>query len=124
MAIITISRGTFSGGQMLAECLAKKLGYKSISREILIEAAEKYGISENNLISAMEEKPTISEHLSLNIDRFRYLSFIQATLCEHAKNDNLIYYGHAGHLLLKDVCPVIKVKVIASMEQRIEFAME
>ncbi|MGC8756429.1 MAG: cytidylate kinase family protein [bacterium] len=72
----------------------------------------------------MEEKPTISEHLSLNIDRFRYLSFIQATLCEHAKNDNLIYYGHAGHLLLKDVCPVIKVKVIASMEQRIEFAME
>ncbi|MGC8685573.1 MAG: cytidylate kinase family protein, partial [bacterium] len=53
MAIITISRGTFSGGQMLAECLAKKLGYKSISREILIEAAEKYGISENNLTRKM-----------------------------------------------------------------------
>ncbi|MGC9027548.1 MAG: cytidylate kinase family protein, partial [bacterium] len=53
MAIITISRGTFSGGQMLAECLAKKLGYKSISREILIEVAEKYGISENNLTRKM-----------------------------------------------------------------------
>jgi cytidylate kinase len=124
MAIITISRGTFSGGEKLAECLAKKLGYKSISREILVQAAEKYGISENKLITAMEAKPAMKERLSLNIDRFRYLSFIQATLCEAAKNDNIVYYGHAGHLLLKDACPIIKVKVIASMEQRILFAME
>jgi cytidylate kinase len=124
MSIITISRGTFSGGEKLAECLAKKLGYKSISREILVQAAEKYGISENQLITAMEAKPALTERLSLNIDRFRYLSFIQATLCEQAKNDNVVYYGHAGHLLLKNACPVIKVKVIASMEQRILFAME
>ncbi len=124
MSIITISRGTFSGGEKLAECLAKKLGYKPVSREILVEAAEKYGISENQLITAMETKPAIKERLSLNIDRFRYLSYIQATLCEQAKNDNIVYDGHAGHLLLKNACPVIKVKVIASMEQRILFAME
>ncbi len=124
MAIITISRGTFSGGQKLAECLASKLGYESLSREILVEAAEKYGISENELTNAMKAKPAIVERLSLNIDRVRYLSFIQATLCEHVKNDNVVYYGHAGHLLLKDVCRVIKVKVIATMEQRIAFAMD
>lgn len=124
MAIITISRGTFSGGEKLAECLAAKLGYESVSREILVEAAEKYGISENELAHAMKAKPAIVERLSLNIDRVRYLSFIQATLCEHVKNDNVVYYGHAGHLLLKDVCRVIKVKVIATMEQRIAFAMD
>ena len=124
MSIITISRGTFSGGEKLAECLANKLGYKSVSRELLMEAAKKYGISEDQLITAMETKPTIKERLSLNIDRFRYLSFIQATLCEYVINDNIVYYGHAGHLLLKHACPVIKVKVIASMEQRILFAME
>ena len=28
MAIITVSRGTFSGGKSLAECVSKKLGYK------------------------------------------------------------------------------------------------
>ncbi|MCL4539278.1 MAG: cytidylate kinase family protein [Bacteroidetes bacterium] len=124
MAIITISRGTFSGGQQLAECLAAKLGYESLSREILVEAAEKYGISENELTNAIKAKPAIVERLSLNIDRVRYLSFIQATLCEHVKNDNVVYYGHAGHLLLKDVCRVIKVKVIATMEQRLAFAMD
>ncbi len=124
MAIITISRGTFSGGQKLAECLANKLGYESLSREILVEAAEKYGISESELANAMKAKPAIAERLSLNIDRIRYLAFIQTTLCEHVRNDNVIYYGHAGHLLLKDVCRVIKVKVIAAEEQRIAFAMD
>ncbi len=124
MAIITISRGTFSGGKKLAECLAQKLGYKSLSREILVEAAEKYGISEKELVTAMKSKPALKERLSLSIDRFRYLSFIQATLCEYAKNDNIVYYGHAGHLLLKGACSVIKVKAIATMEQRLTFAME
>ncbi|MCL4538273.1 MAG: cytidylate kinase family protein [Bacteroidetes bacterium] len=124
MAIITISRGTFSGGQKLAECLATKLGYEPLSREILVEAAGKYGISESELANAVKAKPALVERLSLNIDRIRYLAFIQATLCEHVKHDNVVYYGHAGHLLLKDVCRVIKVKVIATMEQRIAFAMD
>ncbi len=124
MSIITLSRGTFTGGEQLAKCLAQKLGYKAISREILVEAAEKYGISEQQLTTAMEAKPALKERLSLNIDRFRYLSFIQAALCEEAKNDNIIYHGHGGHLLLKGVAHVVKVKVIADMEQRIMFAME
>ena len=33
MPIITISRGSFSGGKMLAETLAKRLGYRSIERD-------------------------------------------------------------------------------------------
>jgi cytidylate kinase len=124
MSIITVSRGTFSGGNNLAECLAKKLGYKALSREILVEAAERYGISESDLSNAIMAKPAIEERLSLKIDRIRYLSFIQATLCDHVKDDNVVYYGHAGHLLLKNVCRVIKVKVIAPMELRVTFAME
>lgn len=124
MAIITISRGTFSGGEKLAECLSKRLGYKSISREVIVQAATKYGVSEEKLIKAIEQKPTLKERLAIDIDRFHYLSFLQASLCEEAKNDNIIYHGHAGHLLLKNVSHVLKVKVIADMEQRIRFAME
>ncbi len=124
MAIITISRGTFSGGEKLAECLSQKLGYKSISREVIVHAASNYGVSEEKLIKAIEQKPTLKERLAIDIDRFHYLSFIQAALCEEAKNDNIIYHGHGGHLLLKGVAHVIKIKVIADMEQRILFAME
>ena len=124
MAIITISRGTFSGGEKLAECLSKRLGYRSISREVIIRAASAYDVSEEKLIKAVERKPSIKERLALDLDRFHYLSFIQAALCEEAKNDNIIYHGHGGHLLLKGVSHVVKVKVIANMEQRIIFAME
>jgi hypothetical protein len=39
MSIITISRGTLSGGKMLAECLSRGLGYKCIDRDVLVEKA-------------------------------------------------------------------------------------
>ena len=45
MSIITISRGTFSGGKAIAECVAENLGYACVSREILSDAAETYGVS-------------------------------------------------------------------------------
>ncbi len=124
MAIITISRGTFSGGEQLTECLAKRLGYIPVSREILLKSAAIYGLTEEKLKNALEGKISLKERLAINTDRFRYLSFIQSSLCEEAKKDNIIYYGHAGHLLLKGVSHVLKVKIIAGIEQRIVFAME
>ncbi len=125
MAIITISRGTFSGGERLAECLGRRLGYRTMCREVLVLAASMFEVSETDLVKAIEKETSIKERLLLkNKDRLRYLSFIQSALCEEAKKDNLIYRGHAGHLLLNGVSHVLKVKVIAPMEQRIAFVME
>lgn len=124
MATITISRGTSSGGEILARYLSKRLGYALISREVMLRAATEYGVSEEKLITAIEEGPSLKERLAMDTDRSRYLSFIQAALCEEAKNDNLIYHGLGGHVLLSGISHVVKVKVIADMEQRIRFAME
>src|SRR5919197_611039 len=49
MSIITISRGSFSGGQALAERVAQRLGYSCLSREVLVEAAATYGVPESTL---------------------------------------------------------------------------
>ena len=49
MAVITISRGTLSGGEALAEKLADRLSIPAISREVIREAASRYGIAENLL---------------------------------------------------------------------------
>ncbi len=125
MAIITISRGTFSGGEKLAECLSKKLGYRKISREVLVFAATMFEAPELELVKAIEKETSLAERLRLkNEDRLKYLSFIQSSLCEEAKKDNLIYVGHGGHLLLRGISHVLKVKIIAPLEQRIEFVME
>ncbi|MFA4836346.1 MAG: cytidylate kinase family protein, partial [Dehalococcoidia bacterium] len=55
MAIITISRGTFSGGKELAECLENKLGFKCLSREVLVGAASRYGAQLENLTRALND---------------------------------------------------------------------
>ncbi len=122
MAIITISRGTFSGGRSLAECVAAKLGYRCISREVLAGAAKQYGAPEEKLYEALTEKPGVLERLTGG--RTRYLAYIRAALCKEARDDNLMYHGHAGHLLLKDFPNVLRIRVIAKMEFRITAAME
>ncbi len=66
MAIITISRGTFSGGKRLAACLGATLGYRVISREVLVAAAERYGVREETLVKGIESPPTFWERFSVD----------------------------------------------------------
>jgi len=37
MSVITISRGTFSGGKAIADCLSRRLGYRCIDRDTIIQ---------------------------------------------------------------------------------------
>jgi cytidylate kinase len=121
MAIITISRGSRSGGQALAEQVAQRLGYRCISREVLVEAAAQYGVPEPMLSQFLEQPPTFWERLTQS--RRLYLIFIQAAICELAQPGQLVYHGQVGHLLLKGVDHVMKVRLIAPLEQRITAVM-
>ncbi len=122
MAIITISRGTFSGGKAVAEILAQRLGYPCVSREIILDAAKQYGISEQKLTAAINEPPSFWQQVPEK--RIAYLSFVTAALLERAKEGNLVYHGHAGHLLLSGISHTIRARVIADTEFRIKAAME
>lgn len=121
MAIITISRGTFSGGQALAECVAEKLGYRCVAMLALAEAARQYGVPEEKLSKAMREPPGVLERLS--VERAHHLACIRAALIREAKDDNMVYNGLAGHFLLTGIPHVLRVRVIANMEFRIKGAM-
>ena len=122
MAIITISRGTFSGGENLAECVAQRLGYHSINGELLGETARQYGITEERLCGAIGEAPGVME--CLHSDKKRYLACLRAALLREVKDDNAVYHGHAGHFLLDGVPHLIRVKVVANMESRIRALTE
>lgn len=121
MAAITISRGTFSGGQSIAEHTAKALGYRCMSREILTETARRYDISEEKLYKAITEVPGAIDRR--HSERRRYLACLRAVLISMAKTDNVVYHGHAGHLLLRSVPLTFKVRVIANIEFRIQVFM-
>ena len=117
MPIITISRGSFSGGKMLAECLAAKLGYRCIDRDHIIRKAAEWGVSQDDLRTAIEKPPSFlgqSQHT-----KYAYLAFIQAALTDEVRNGDAIYHGLAGHLLLGKGPHVLRTRIIASMEFRI-----
>jgi cytidylate kinase len=123
MAIIAISRGTFSGGEALAKGVAERLGYRCISREMILdEAAKGYGVPAEELTAAMEKPPSFWRRVAGA--RTAHLTFVRAALCEHAREGNLVYHGLVGHLLLRGISHVIRVRVIADMEFRIPVAMQ
>lgn len=118
MSIITISRGTYSGGTELATCLHRQLGYSWVSREIVAEAAQTYGVSEARLFEALEKGPGLLSRFVH--DRRRYLAFVRVALCERAVHDNMVYHGHAGHYLLQGIRHVVRVRLIAPMTFRVD----
>lgn len=121
MAIITISRGSLSGGALLAQKLGKHLGYEVISREVILEAAQTYGVSQADLVRGLESPPGLWERLVGK--RERYILAIQAALADLVHDGNVIYHGLAGHLLLRDLPDVIKLRLIAPIEFRAQAAM-
>ena len=121
MSIIAISRGTFSGGELLAKSVAERLGYRCLSRETNLEAAAKqYMVPAEQLTAAMEKRPAFWERVLG--ERAAYLTFVQATLCEQARGGKLVYHGYLGQRLLPGIAHVISVRVIADLEFRIQAA--
>jgi cytidylate kinase len=118
MSIITISRGSFSHGKEVAEQVAKELGYKCISRDILLEASEEFNIPEIRLIRALHDSPTVLERFTHGKER--YISYIRKALLQHVQQDNVVYHGLAGHYFLLDIPHVLKVRIISDMEARVE----
>jgi len=122
MSIITISRGSASGGRLLAEGMAKKLGFHIVSREEIVGIAARFGVPETKLDKAFLDPPKYSEEFKQ--DRRRYLIFIQNALCEWAQKDNIIYHGNAGHLLLRGISHTLRIRLIAPLAFRAQRIVE
>jgi cytidylate kinase len=117
VAIITISRGSYSRGKEVAEKLARKLGYACISRDILLEASDEFNIPEIKLIRALHDAPSVLERFRHGKER--YVSYLRSALLQHAKHDNLVYHGLAGHYFLRGLPHVLKVRILADIEDRV-----
>ncbi len=118
MPIITISRGSFSGGKMVAEGVAQRLGYRCIDRDQIVQKAEVWGVSQDDLRTAIEKPPSFLGQSPQT--RYRYLAFIQAALAEEARTGKVIYHGLAAHLLLGKGPRVLRTRIIARMQFRID----
>ena len=122
MSIITISRGSYSRGKEVAEKLAQDLGYQCLSRDILLEASERFNIPEIKLVRAIHDAPSILERFTYGKEP--YVASIRAALLRQVQKDNVIYHGLAGHFLLQGIPHVLKVRIIADLEDRVKEEMK
>ncbi|MCP4633499.1 MAG: cytidylate kinase-like family protein [candidate division Zixibacteria bacterium] len=121
MSVIAISRGSLRATKMLAVGLSERLGNKIVSREEVYEAAAKYGILDTKLggDEIIEQKtPGFWDRHSDK--RRQYLACFKAALLDFAMEDSIIYHGHLAHILLTEIPFVLRVKLDAPLEKRIE----
>jgi len=118
MAIITISREMGSGGIPIVHEVAEKLGYTLVDREAILEVADRYGLSEEDVECADEKPPAFVDELDKKTAV--NLHTIELIILDFALKGNIIVYGRGGQDLLKDVNNVFRVRIIAPFEERVE----
>lgn len=122
MAVITISRGSYSYGKAVATGVAERLNYELIAREVLLEASDEFNIDEVKLVRALHDAPSVLERFTHG--REKYVAYIQAALLKHLQADDVVYHGLAGHFFVSGVSHVLKVRIIADLDDRVRLEME
>ena len=123
MAVITFSREAHSGTRDLARQLAQRLGYRYVSRDELTQAISARSGVERVPVSAETEGRALSmwEQLGeqLSGDREAYVAALKAVITEIATSDNVVIVGHGAGLFLSDVRSVLRVFVVAPIDDRV-----
>jgi cytidylate kinase len=124
MSVIAISRGSLSAASKLAAGLREKLGATIITREEVIEVAERYGLHETGL----REKDILEQHPpgfweQYSDARKHYLMCFKAALLDAITQGSIIYHGNLAHVLLDDIPSVLRVRINAPVEDRIKILM-
>lgn len=122
MSVITISRGSYSKGKEVAEKVASRLGYRCLSRDIILQASKHFSIPEMKLVRAIHDAPSILSNLTHGKER--YISYVKSTLLREFCKDSIVYHGLAGHFFVTGIPHVLKVRIISDMEDRVRLEMD
>ncbi len=122
MAILTVSRQYGSGGREIGRKAAGLMGYEFIDKERLLSDIRARGAKWEEWGKDMDEHcPSLWERFDWSFRGFAAL--IQSHLLKHALKDRVVIMGRGGNFLLKDFPHVLRIKVIAPAELRIETVM-
>lgn len=119
MAILTLSRQFGSGGKEVGEAVAAALGYDYLDKEkILLHVKEAGGKVQVGDDALDERCSTLWERYDRSFKAFA--AFVQMVILERAARDRVVVMGRGGNFLLKDVPHVLRIRIVAPLESRIE----
>jgi len=117
MSIICISRGSYYRGRDVAHKVAGILDYQGISRDSLLAASDEFDITEIKLMRNIQHATQILERYSFG--RERYINYISSAILRNLKKNDYVYHGIAGQFFLHDIKHLLKVRVIADLDERV-----
>jgi len=122
MTVIFISRGTMSGVHLLVDCLHGRTGIKCISHEDLVEIVNQHGEVANRIVETLAKATSAYDQFSHL--RWSYMVLMRKALLEEIRQDNMVYHGYSGHLLLPNIRHLIKVRIEAPVSLRVTLTMK
>jgi cytidylate kinase len=122
MQLICVSQGSLSAGREFAEQLARKLDYRLLTREEVVDRATDEGIAIGRLEMAVMRRRPLDERLTQVKEHFQ--AFTTRCICERALGENLVYAGRSGHVLMPGVTHLLRIRVVTDMETRITAVMQ
>lgn len=122
MPILTVAHMTGSGGHEVGVAVAAELGYRYVDREMISQAALKYGVVEDKLTQVDETKPSLLERF--DVETRQFIAIIQSGLLDVAEEDNVVINSRGGQILLRGIPHVLRARVIAPFDLRVKRLME
>lgn len=138
MAVLSISRQFGAGGWTLGKSIAKQLGYKFVSSQIINEMAKEANVSTEwikgvekhagdwllRFVNKFVTVDFIEKHvgeLKTDFDEKKYIIFLKNIVTRIADEDNIVILGRGSQYILQGRANVIHLLLVADLEDRIEF---
>ena len=141
MPVVSISRQFGAGGRTLGQKVAARLGYQFVDQDLIDRVAEKANVSVE-WVEAMEKEVggrlmrILSSLVSSNFierllgdsasdfDEKKYIAFLTKVMRDIAEQGDAVVIGRASQVILADNPEVIRVLLVADMEDKINFMMK
>ncbi|MCA1959264.1 MAG: cytidylate kinase family protein [Desulfomonile sp.] len=124
MQIVTISTQVGSYGEVIAALVARTLGLELISREKVHELAQTCDADYRDACSLYETEHGPGFLRRIFFDKPSHTSLFESLAYEQAARGNVVIVGRGAQIVLRDVPGVLKVRVVAPSELRIQRVME
>jgi len=122
MAVVLISRGTMSGVKLLMDRLVERTGVRCVSREDLVTLVNRHGELAKRIVERLTDATKAYEDFCEL--RRPYLILMRAALLEYAQQDDLVYQGVSGHLLVPPIRHFRTVRIHAPRPLRMRMTMQ
>jgi len=122
MAILTLSREFRSGSREIAAAVAEALNYQYVAKERLLQDMKAAGDRWERVGRQLDEMaPSLWERYDWEYRGF--VALVESKIYEYALQDNVIIVGRGGNHLLRSLPHVLKVRLTAAKDLRVERAM-